>query len=122
MPRPGQTPQPQFSRSPQMPYGTVERANATRPQQARQPQARQASQPQGGQGSSPIEDFLFGATQRPTEPVTAGAPFGPGASPFDMSRVESPRDFMTRVVGQMVLAPDAEPELQGFLAKVQLGL
>ena len=31
----------------------------------------------GGGGSTP----LFSNTQRPDEPVTAGAPFGPGAGP-----------------------------------------
>ena len=118
MPRPGQTPQPQFSRSPSMPYGTVERANATRPQQARQPQARQASQPQGGQGASPIEDFLFGATQRPTEPVTAGAPFGSGPMTLPglpVMGAETDVDFLMRV------APQAGPELKAFVDRIQAG-
>jgi hypothetical protein len=40
---------------------------------ARQRQARQTGQAAGGMGAG-----LFSPTQRPDEPVTAGAPFGPG--------------------------------------------
>ena len=40
---------------------------------------------------------VFGATQRPTEPVTAGLPFGPGVNPQPQQQVlkaEEVRDFI----------------------------
>ena len=109
MPRPGQTPQPQYKRSPSMPYGSVGPANAARPGQ--QPQQRQ-TQPQQTQGS-PIEDFLFGATQRPTEPVTAGAPFGPGPG-----GPEGVPDTVLRalpLLQRLATDPDAPPQLRDMV-------
>lgn len=44
---------------------------------ARQRRASAAGRQAGGMGATP----LFSPTQRPDEPVTAGAPFGPGDGP-----------------------------------------
>ena len=44
--------------------------------------------PAGGGLSAPAP--LFSATQRPNEPVTAGAPFGPGAGPMRVNRNPAP--------------------------------
>ena len=44
---------------------------------ARSRQARQSGQSAGGMSATP----LFAPTERPDEPVTAGAPFGPGDGP-----------------------------------------
>ena len=53
---------------------------------ARSPRARQrsagAAGRQAGMGATP----LFAPTQRPDEPITAGAPFGPGAGPVATQR------------------------------------
>ena len=46
---------------------------------ARAPRPRQ---PRGGRDQGPVP--LFSPTQRPDEPVTAGAPFGPGDGPPPM--------------------------------------
>ena len=47
------------------------------------------------------EEFLFGTTDRPAEPITAGAPFGPGP---DVSRhaVESDDQLADRMAEQIV--------------------
>jgi hypothetical protein len=45
---------------------------------ARQRSAGAAGRQAGGMGATP----LFAPTQRPDEPVTAGAPFGPGDGPM----------------------------------------
>ena len=51
---------------------------------ARQRQAGKAGRAAGGMGATP----LMAPTQRPDEPVTAGAPFGPGAGPA--ARIQEP--------------------------------
>ena len=109
MPRPGQTPTPAFKRSPEMPYGTVGPANAARPQRAPQAQQQAAG---GTNPASPEEEFLFGPTLRPTEPLTAGAPFGPGpGSPLDGGVPEHLRRALP-MLQQMTLDPQAPPQLR----------
>jgi hypothetical protein len=51
---------------------------SARSPRARQRQAGKAGRTAGGMGASP----LMAPTQRPDEPVTAGAPVGPGAGPM----------------------------------------
>ena len=95
-----------------MPYGSVGPANAARPQQQRQTQTAGRQAPQQG---NPVEDFLFGPTQRPVEPVTAGVGFGPGARTLPQPAAETEEDFLLRVL------PQAGPELQSFLNRVAAG-
>lgn len=74
-----------------MPYGENAEFNTTQSMapmsaspSARSPRAsaQQAKSAGGGMSATP----LFAPTQRPDEPVTAGAPFGPGAGPV-MSQI-----------------------------------
>ena len=85
-------------RIPGMPYG--EQQELTRQQQAAPlpkattPQAQ--GQPVRPRRPMPQMD-IFAATQRPTEPVTAGLPFGPGITPQPQQQVlkaEEVRDFI----------------------------
>ena len=65
---------------------------------ARQRQAGKAGRAAGGMGASP----LMAPTQRPNEPVTAGAPFGPGAGPRPVYNTGAARpklsDTLTKIV------------------------
>jgi len=85
-------------RIPDMPYG--EQQALTQQQQAAPlpkattPQAQ--GQPVRPRRPMPQMD-IFAATQRPTEPVTAGLPFGPGITPQPQQQVlkaEEVRDFI----------------------------
>jgi hypothetical protein len=66
------------------------------------------------------EKFLFGPTDRPNEPITAGAPFGagPAAAP---SAYESPDQLLSRVAQEIGGTPGAAPELRAFAARVARG-
>ena len=65
---------------------------------ARQRQARSAGRQAGQMGATP----LMAPTQRPDEPVTAGAPFGPGAGPKPVYNTGAARpklsDTLTKIV------------------------
>lgn len=103
MPRPGEAPQPQFKRGKSLAYGQATAGN------------RGLADVPDFQPSGEEEEFLYGPTDRPGEPVTAGAPFGPG--PDVPSRgPEGPQEFLQRVA--QTLPTNASPEVQKFIAKV----
>lgn len=87
----GQTPTPQFKRGSALPYGVATRANEAE------------FMPQGEE-----EQFLFGLTDRPSEPLTAGAPFGPGP---DISKhaVET-EDQLADRVAELLIAKGGSKE------------
>jgi hypothetical protein len=86
-----------------MPYGeqqalTQQQQAAPLPKTARESTLRQAQQ-EGMQrrGMKPPAIDVFAATQRPSEPVTSGLPFGPGITPQPQQQVlkaEEVRDFI----------------------------
>lgn len=75
------------------------------------------------QPSAPLTDFdelLFGATDRPEEPLTQGANFGPGAN-FTTRGPETDRDFMARAALELANAPGASSRVRAFAARVARG-
>jgi len=90
-------------RIPGMPYGeqqelTQQQKDAPLPKTARESTLRKAQQ-EGMQrrGMKPPAIDVFGSTQRPSEPVTAGLSFGPGINPQPQQQVlkaEEVRDFI----------------------------
>ena len=78
---------------------------------ARSPRAsaRSAKSAGGGMSATP----LFAATQRPDEPVTAGAPFGPGDGPAMNPGMNAINDNDAKMLGKylpslMTMADDAD--------------
>ena len=62
--------------------------------------------------------LLFGPTNRPLEPVTAGAPFGPGAT----SSLRLDDDALVRrFVDEMAARRDAPEEIKSFARRVARG-
>ena len=90
-------------RIPGMPYGeqqelTQQQKAAPLPKTARESTLRKAQQ-EGMQrrGMKPPAIDVFAQTQRPSEPVTSGLPFGPGITPQPQQQVlkaEEVRDFI----------------------------
>jgi len=90
-------------RIPGLPYGeqkalTEQQQSYPLPKTARESTLRQAQQ-EGMQrrGMKPPAIDVFAATQRPSEPVTSGLPFGPGITPQPQQQVlkaEEVRDFI----------------------------
>lgn len=67
-----------------MPYGEnqdFEEMQSAAPMSASRTAGRAGSAARGKAPQGPSATPLFGPTQRPDEPVTAGAPFGPGDGP-----------------------------------------
>ena len=130
MPRPEQVPSPGYERGANnLPYGGASAANSALPD----PTTTEPSSfgdlfiddddfgdeednfaPQGDE-----ETYLFSPTERPAEPISAGAPFGPGAD-FVRQAYESDRDFMLRV-GQS-LSGDPNPDVRDFVTRISEGL
>jgi len=66
------------------------------------------------------DEFLFGATDRPAEPVTTGAPVGPGAD-FTRFSVESDRDFRRRVAESILSRPGVSKDTKAWAARAAAG-
>ena len=102
-----------------MDYGDNQDFNdmqASAPMAASKPQLPKDTAPARGGGSMPAPTGgLFSPSQRPTEPVTAGASFGPGASPA--SRVTS-RPQLSRIYARMA-NENPTPETLDLLAMAQ---
>jgi len=96
----------------------VEQAPAGRPQPV----------PVDGPGGQPDEEedvtggydeAMFAPTDRADEPITHGAPFGPGAS-FVMLPYENERSFQVRVADQLESSNKA-PSLKAYIDKLRAG-
>src|SRR5207249_1857480 len=66
-----------------------------------------------------FDQALFAPTDRPTEPITAGAPFGPGAN-YVPKPYESDRAFALRVADQLEQTPTAG-DLGPYINKLRWG-
>ncbi len=69
--------------------------------------------------SGGYDEALFGPSDRPDEPITAGAPFGPGRS-FVILPYEDERAFARRVANQLESSSDA-PSLKPYIEKLRNG-
>jgi hypothetical protein len=100
----GQTPTPQYERGTSLAYGAASAAN-------------RQSQDVEFKPATPEDEFLFAdATDRPAEPITQGAPFGPGVNATRFAQ-ESPDEFLGRVVQQMTTTTGT-PEVQKFARRI----
>lgn len=113
----------------QLPYGAAQTLNAARPvtkpvppELAQAAQPRPAPMPAGAppQQNTGFEDILFAPTDRPHEPITAGAPFGPGPS-FTRYAHESDEDFKMRVAAQLLSSPVASSRVKSFATRILMG-
>lgn len=112
-----------------LPYGAAgqinEAASAARQMTSVGPASGQASPPAPVQGppldltpQNEIEAALFGPTRLPGQPITAGAPFGPGAMG---TTALSDREATVNVLRQMSENPDAPEEVRRLLGRMELG-
>jgi hypothetical protein len=76
--------------------------------------------PLEGSDEREIAEMLFGPTQFPDEPITAGAPFGPGPS-FVARPSESRFAFMRRVADALSSSPAAVPEIRRYAERIARG-
>lgn len=70
---------------------------------------------------TPEEEFLFSNSDRPNEPLTAGAPFGPGPN-FVTRPVQTDSQFRQGLVARLETTPVNSPELKAYIDKVRRGL
>ena len=68
--------------------------------------------------SGGYDDVLFGPSDRPNEPLTHGAPFGPGSN-FVPLPYEDEYAFRRRIADE--LDADGSPSLAPFVAKLRSG-
>lgn len=133
--------QPQFRRrapsADQLPYGLatqlnrqIEQLDKGQPQLPQpispfQPQI-QPLQPQPVPPHKPVgdltgfDDILFAPSDRPEEPITAGAPFGPGPM-FVRQGYESDEEFLARIAAEIAESPNATSYVKSFAARVLNG-
>ena len=116
MPEPGKTPQPAFEG---LPYGQNKAANdfAT----DADVDAELFGDPEDDYSPTPDEQMLFGPTDRPDEPITAGVGFGDGP---DATRhtFESDGDVLASISRRILADPTADPQAKAFANRKLAGL
>ena len=115
MARAGETPTAQFQRGDQLDYGAASAANSLMGLVPPPENPQDQFQPRNDQ-----ERFLTSPTDRPNEPLSAGAPFGPGA-PGLRNMGESDAQVVARVTAQAAEDPAAPPVLRAFAKRVREG-
>lgn len=114
MPRPGSPQQPRFQRGDSLAYGEATAANDMADMAPEMPMVMPEEQ---FMPSTPEEQFLYAQTDKPDEPITAGAPFGPGP----MTRpAETSSQFMRRV-SSVLSNSGLPPEVKAFLDRATAG-
>ncbi len=124
MPRPGQT--PPIRAGAEAPHGTsagLARLASSVPDQP--PLGPPGSPENEGPAGGPVQELndgydevIMSPTSRPDEPITAGAPFGPGPN-FVRLPSEDDRTFMLRVADE--LSTSDAPSLGPYIAKIREG-
>lgn len=116
MPEPGRTPQPDFKG---LPYGDNASTNALATDQ--DVDAELFADPEDTYTPGPDEQMLFGPTDRPGEPVTAGAGFGPGP---DATRYafESGADVLNKLAERIAADPTSDTQAKAWANKRKQGL
>ena len=100
-----------------MPYGENAEFNtmqAAAPMSAAGQTTARAPRPRQARGGQAAMVPLFSPTQRPDEPVTAGAPFGPGDGPPVMGQQQVP-PYLTSILQRMT-ANDPSGDTEALLA------
>ena len=110
----GETPTPEYQRGTELPYGAAQQANELRG-------LVDESRPVEFQPKTPQEQFLFSPTDRPDEPVTAGAPIGGGRN-VTRHVVDTPQDFQARVVQEIQADPNPPREVKALLQRMAEGM
>ena len=109
MAKAGETPQAQFKQGDNLAYGEAAAANSL------MGLVGPAVQPEPHQPQGPEDQFLFSPTDRPNEPITHGAAFGPGAG-----AIQGPSDDqLVEQVSQQALNDPAAPTAMRRFAQRQ---
>lgn len=84
------------------------------------PSPKPSTPPPGTAGANPLLTNLFAPTQRPDEPITAGAPVGPGRTPTVEynGKYRMVSKYMP-MLDQMANDPDAPASFRNFLRYVK---
>ena len=72
------------------------------------------------QPQTPQDQFIFGPTSRPEEPVTHGLPFGPGAGPIIRSP-ESDTDKRKALAYELLNSPNSGTETKRLAKRMLAG-
>lgn len=119
MPEAGRTPTPQVKRGsgPEaLAWGEAAAANAL---MHLAPQPDTVADEFTYEPTGDAEEFIF-STDRPAEPITAGAPFGPGpAAP--LGGFQTDEDVVKATAAQISLSPNASPETKAWAARARAG-
>ena len=111
MAKAGETPETQFRKGDELAQGEASAANSL------MGLIGTGQGPEPHQPANPEEQFLFSQTDRPNEPITHGAPFGPGANTV-RGAFSSDADVVQQVAAQLSRS-DIGPDTRAWLARAQ---
>lgn len=114
MPEAGRTPAAQFERGDSLAYGQAGAANSLAGI------VGPVREPDPYVPSGDEEEFLFAQTDRPEEPVTAGAPVGPGA-PTTRHSFVTDDDIAVQVARRAVADPNAPKSIRKWATRALEG-
>lgn len=119
MPRPGEVRTPSFQRGEELPQGAATEVESLLAALPLPPEDDQDFEEEEFQPANDEEAFLLSASDRPSEPITAGAPFGPGRD-FPTGAFESESDLRDRIASEFEASDSAE--LRAYALRVRRGL
>jgi len=115
MPEAGRVPSPAYERGGNnLPQGEASSVNAL------MGLVGPTQEPPTYKPQNPQEQFLFAPTDRPGEPVTAGAPVGPG-SDFNRYADETDAEFKMRMAQTILKSPNVSRESKAWAARAAAG-
>jgi hypothetical protein len=68
-----------------------------------------------------FDDILFSGSDYPDEPLTEGAPFGPGSNSLRSVGPETDDEFMARAAVAVAGSPSATSRVKSFVTRVANG-
>ena len=116
MPEAGRTPTVAFEKGTSLPQGGATQANTLMGLVGAQPEP----EPYVPKGEE--EQFLYAPTDRPAEPVTAGAPFGPGPDATKHAMPLTTGGLVEQTIAGLQRIPNPPREVRAFIERASRGL
>ena len=105
----------------QLPYGGAKQVNEMLPATPFSDLAPPVEDVEIGTDETGFDGLLYNPSDRPTEPITSGASFGPGPNAPNIPGLRE-GEYVRRVASELASSPGLTSKSKSFLARVARGL